>query len=190
MVRQTLLGELLLRPGNCAADVEDGFHTLQREGVVTSQGTHAYRWVHDWVREYALVDYLVSVNGHQTMAELLDEIATLPVDHVGRTAAVAGLKWIIAHPEWGTPQQYLVELRQRNSGYASDALAVLVEEDARRLVLADLPTPLLVELIEQARLIRAWQWREQVAALPASRFAEDDGRLYAVATGYELEVGQ
>jgi hypothetical protein len=59
MVRQTLDGNTLLRPGTCPADVSAGYETLRREGVIISQGTHAYRWAHDWLREYALIDYVL-----------------------------------------------------------------------------------------------------------------------------------
>jgi hypothetical protein len=120
--------------------------------------------------------------------ELLQAIETVTVDHVARTTATAGLKWVIAHPEWGTAQEYLLELRRRRPGHASDVLAVLVEEDDRRLTLAALPVPLLIEVIHQARVLRARQWREQVAALPLTLFAGDDGEhLQAVATQYEVE---
>lgn len=190
MARQTFNGVLVLRPGDEPPEIEAGCETLRREGVVVREGTHACRWVHDWVREYALIDYVVSVVGHRTMVDLITEIATLPVDHVARTLALAGLKWIIARPDWGTAQQYLTGLAQENRGYTSDVLALLVEGDSRRLALADLPTELLVELIEQARLIRAWQWWQQVAALPIGRFAEDDGRLHDVVTAYEVEAPQ
>jgi hypothetical protein len=190
MAQQTLRGELLLRPGACPPEITDGFVTLHREGVLVAQTTHSYRWTHDWLREYALIDYLVSMTSDKTIASLLDEITTIPVEHVGRTAAVAGMKWAIAHPDWGTVQEYLLHLWDRHKGYAGDALAVLVEEDSRYLALNDLPTPLLADLIEQARLVRAWQWRNQVAALPEAKFLEDEGRLHAVVTAYELEVVQ
>jgi hypothetical protein len=161
---------------------------LRREGVITLQGTHAYRWAHDWIREYAIIDFLVSTTDNQTLDWLLDEIATITMEHVARTAAVAGVKWLTAHPDWGVPQDYLLRLWDRNKGYARDVLAVLVEEDARHLVLDQLPAALLAELIDQARLLRAWQWRDKVAALPDTKFLEDEGRLQAVATAYELEV--
>jgi hypothetical protein len=188
MVLQTLEGNTLLRPGSCSAVVAEGYETLRREGVITSPGTHAYRWAHDWIREYAIIDYLVSTTDNQTLDWLLDEIATIPVEHVGRTAAVAGVKWLIAHSDWGQPQAYLLRLWERNKGYARDVLVVLVEEDARHLVLDQLPAALLAELIDQARLLRAWQWRDKVAALPDAKFLEDEGRMQSVATAYELEV--
>jgi hypothetical protein len=188
MVLQTLEGNPLLRPGSCSTDVAEGYETLRREGVITPQGTHAYRWAHEWVREYAIIDYLVSTTESQTLDWLLKEIATIRVEHVARTAAVAGVKWLIAHPDWGAPQDYLLQLWDRNKGYAFDVLAVLVEEDARHLVLDQLPVALLAELIAQARLLRAWQWWDKVAALPNAQFLVDEGRLHAVATAYELEV--
>jgi hypothetical protein len=122
------------------------------------------------------------------MPRILDKIMTLPVEHVARTAALAGVKWLIAHPEIGTPQAYLLQLWDRRKGYASDVLTVLVEEDARHLALGSLPATILADLIELARSIRAWHWRDQVAALPDEKFLEDDGRLHSVVTAFELEV--
>ena len=188
MLQQTMDGELCLRPGSCAPDVADGYENLRREGVIVRETTYAYRWIHDWVRDYAIIDYIISNISNLNVASLLDQVTSVRVEHVARTAAVAGVKWIIAHPDSGTAQDYLLQLWARNRGHASDVLAVLVEHGSRYLMLNDLPAVLLADLIDQARLIRAWHWRDQVSTLLAGKLLEDEGRLHNSVTAYELEA--
>jgi hypothetical protein len=191
LVARTMDGEIALALSGFSAEAAAGTEMLVREGVLIRPGTHAVRWVHEWVREYAIVDYLISGIGSLGARPLIDAVLTITVDHVARVAAVGGAKRIIAHPEWGTAQEYLVELRSRHRGYASDVLALLVEGDTNLLNLAALPVELLIEAVHQARLIRASQWQEQIATLPLELFTAADGeRLHDVVTEYELEMNR
>lgn len=40
--------------------VQQGIQMLLHEGVLVAQGTYSVRWFHDWLREYSLVDLIIS----------------------------------------------------------------------------------------------------------------------------------
>jgi hypothetical protein len=187
-----LVGDLAMMRNAPDPQVNTGLEMLLREGVIREQGADAVAWIHEWLREYALVDRLLSRCNASTAVMLARRIvADCAIDHVARAAATGGAKWVIAHPDSGTAHEYLVELWTLRPGYASEVLALLIVGDANLLNLAALPMELLIEAVHQAHLVRASQWRTQTALLPLSLFTGDDGpRLQDVVTTYEVEVNQ
>jgi hypothetical protein len=191
MVARTMEGEIALVRACCSADAASGVEMLVREGVLIRHGSHTVRWMHNWVREYAIVDHLVAGIDSPGLRCLLDAITEIPIDHVARSAATGGAKWVHAHPEWGTLQAYLVELSKRRPGHASEVLADLILGNAELLDLAALPPLVLIEAVHQATLLKARQWQKQIAELPLDLFAADVGpRLHEVALQYDVEMNR
>jgi len=191
LVEQSLGGAMAIPRGGIVDRVSDGIEMLVREGMLLPQGNHAVQWVHDWVKEYALVDFLASKISHPSASNLVAAIGELRVDYVARTAAIAGLKWTIAHPRWGAAQEYVVEIWNTHRGLAREVLIVLIEGSSSLLRLESLPLELLIEGIEQAVVIRAAQWEPQIMDLPMELFGGRDGaKLNDVVSRYGLEISR
>ncbi|NLS98065.1 MAG: hypothetical protein GXX96_38535 [Planctomycetaceae bacterium] len=171
--------------------VSDGIEMLVREGLLVKHGSQAVQWVHHSVREYAVIDYLISQVSREEVATLLEVLTAISVDWVRRLGAVAGLKWVASHPDWGTPEQYLNQLWTRDRNLAREAITFVVEGSSTVLALARLSIPLLIEAIEQAIVLKAIQWEQQILALPESFFSDNFGvTLNETVTRYELEMGR
>jgi len=189
LVEETLKGNLIIRLPNDEVRAERGIRMLAFEGVVQEYGTHAVGWFHDWMREYALVDYIIADLQHAGPEQLAERVCSLDIDHVARTVAVAGAKWVIADGRWGTVEEYLFAIHQRKHGLASDAIAPLLEESSKSLRLEALPDALLLEAVDMARKMEAPQWADQISSLPASRFTGLPGAaLLHYVNQYELEI--
>jgi hypothetical protein len=189
LVKESVGGKIVIRLPDNDAHVEHGIRMLLHEGVLSDQGSHAVRWFHDWIREFALVDSLIAGIEAPGPAALADAICQIAIDHVARTSAVAGAKWVIGEETWGPIETYLSSLAVAKRGFASEALAVLIEESPRHVRLNDLPDSLLHEAVEMARLKNDARWADQIAALPATRFASDFGdELLSAVNQYEFEV--
>jgi hypothetical protein len=167
---------------------------LVHEGVLVVQGSHAVRWAHDWLREYALIDLLIGMIDETGADKLAERIARLKTDgchdHVVRSAAVGGAKWVLGDPgTWGPIEVYLSSLKTSLPGETSDALSMLMEGAERTVTLARLPADVMTEAILFATRLRATQWSRQIAALPQELFIGDAGtRLLRAVTDYELEA--
>jgi hypothetical protein len=96
-----------------------------------------------------------------------------------------------AHVEWGTAETYICQLWGRQQGFARDAMAVAIEGSPDLLALEALPKPLLLEAIEQATVLRASQWEEQIMTLPIALFTGNDASdLHRAITNYAVEVAR
>jgi len=175
--------------------VQKGIQMMLHEGVLVAQGTYSVRWFHDWLREYSLVDLIISdieSIGPVGLAERVIRLADHEhrPDYVVRTAAVGGAKWAVANSaQWGPVEAYLTVLYNRFPGAASGAVAVLIEGSESGLELARLPQQLLLEAIHLAIGLRAWQWATQISGLPRQVFSGGLGpQLHRVVTEFELEV--
>ena len=175
--------------------VQDGIQMLLHEGVLIAQGTYSVRWFHDWLREYSLVDLIISDIESIGPAALAERVIRLAdhehrPDYVVRSAAVGGAKWAVAKcARWGPVEVYLTVLHDRFPGVASGAVAVLVEGSESGLELARLPQRLLLEAVHLAIGLRAWQWATQIFRLPQHVFSGELGpQLHRVVTEFELEV--
>lgn len=178
------------------AQLDNGVQMLLHEGVLTAQGAHSVRWMHDWLREYALVDWLIGQVGGTEPALLAGHLARwkserAPHDHVVRSAAIGGAKWITGDAAtWGPLEVYLRELKRILPGETGAVLAMLMEGPESSLALEQLPHDLLIEALLFASRLRASQWAAQVMAIPARMFEGREGaRLYAAVTEYLVEVG-
>jgi len=156
---------------------------------------YSVRWFHDWLREYSLVDLLISEIESIGPVELAQRVVGLGQDenrpdHVIRSAAVGGAKWAVAQrDQWGPVEDYLSALHDRLPGVASGAIATLVEGSESGLVLSRLPQQLLLDAVHFALGLRATQWAEQVTNLPQRAFSGRLGpELHRVVTEFELEV--
>jgi hypothetical protein len=175
--------------------VQQGIQMLLHEGVLIAQGTYSVRWFHDWLREYALVDLIISDIESIGPLQLAQRIILLAdqehrPDYVVRAAAVGGAKWIVAKGgEWGPIEDYLGRLHDRFPGIASEAISVLIEGPEGGLRLARLPQQLLLDAIHLAIGLRAPQWTTQILTLPPQAFLGLLGpQLHRVVTDFELEV--
>src|SRR5262249_55090411 len=75
---------------------------LHYEGVLIAQGSRSVRWFHYWLREYSLVDLIVSDIKSIGPVGLAGRVIRLSdhghrPDYVVRTAAVDGAKWAVAY---------------------------------------------------------------------------------------------
>jgi hypothetical protein len=189
---KTLSGELVVGRGSGDSQLASGIEMLLNEGVIRERGNAAVVWIHDWIREYALVDVLVSRCDSESAQALARRIlADCGIDYVGRSAAAAGMKWVVANPSRGTPSDFLAELWSKNPGYAREALAVLLEGSSVGVSLSDLTDDLLVEAINLATHLRATQWGGEVGGLADKRYFGVAGdRLHTAGVEYELTVAQ
>ncbi|HEX4129569.1 MAG TPA: hypothetical protein VHZ24_05965 [Pirellulales bacterium] len=187
---QSLAGTLVIERTGLDANVEKGIEMLLREGVLRPQGAAAVTWAHEWLREYALLETLIArldTVSPVSLAKIIHQSCT--TDHVARVAAAAGLKWIVAHPAVGSPQDYLAALAQHQAGLAREALIVLLEGSPIPGILAQLSDELLAEALTLAVSLRVPHWGEQVAALDEARFFGPVGdRLHAIGVEYELKI--
>ena len=128
LAEKTRDGHLAIgRPQEIA--MNQGIQMLVHEGVLVTQGTHTVRWLHDWLREYSLVDLLISdieTLGPTSLAERVIELSAEEdrPDHVIRAAAVGSTKWAVSHPNrWGPVEDYLTTLHGKLPGPASGAVS-------------------------------------------------------------------
>ena len=162
---------------------------LLREGILEERGPDAVAWVHDWLREYALVSKLRADLGTQTATALAVRISRCLPDHVARAAASGGIKWVLANPAYGRPEDYLGELGRLNPGLMRDALAIVLEGPPDTLKLADLPEDVLHEAVTLASHMGATQWGAQITSLPDALLAGIRGPdLHAITIHYELDI--
>jgi hypothetical protein len=176
LAEKTREGSLIIQRPDCDLLVQRGIQMLLHEGVLVAQGTYSVRWFHDWLREYSLVDLIVSEIesvGPVQLAEkvvFLAELENRP-DYVVRAAAVGGAKWIVAKGnQWGPVEDYLGRLHDRFPGIASEAISVLIEGPESSLQFARLPQQLLLDAIHLAIGLRAPQWATQILSLPSEVF--------------------
>ena len=187
---RTLSGELTVSRASSDPQIAPGIEMLLAEGVIREQGTAAVVWIHDWIREFALIDVLLSrCEGASALTLARRILADCGIDHVGRSAAAAGMKWVVANPEQGTPQEFLAELWGLNPGYAREALAILLEGSPAGVSLSALSDGLLVEAVNLAIHLRATQWGDEVEGLADERYFGAAGdKLHAAGVEYELTV--
>lgn len=187
---QTLTGALVISRGGLDADVERGIEMLLREGVLRTHGAVAVNWAHEWLREYSLIETLISRIESVSAATLAEAVhSSCAKDYVARAAAAAGLKWIVANPVAGSAKEYLTELATRNSSLAREAFIVLLEGSPTSGLLAQLSDELLAEALTLAVSLRVPHWGDQVAKLSEARFFGPLGdRLHAIAVHYELGI--
>jgi hypothetical protein len=187
---QSLAGEMVIVRSGLDAEVEKGIEMLLREGVLREQGAAAVTWAHEWLREYAIIETLVTRLETVSAASLAKTIYdSCDTDHVARAAAAAGLKWIAANPAVGSSRDYLTELAKHQAGLAREALIVLLEGSPIPGILAQLSDELLAEALTLAVSLRVPHWSEQVAALDEARFFGAVGdRLHAIGVDYELKI--
>ncbi len=189
LVQFTLNGEFAFARSSLESSVANGIEMLIREGVLNSLGTDAIQWRHDWVREYALVEHIATHLHIRDSAHLADAVARIAIDHVGRTAASGSIKWIINKPEWGTAQQYVIELWNRNQAYAREAIAIVMEGPSALMDFADLPFPILQEALTQAVYLQAFHWSDKLSMIPLSRFqGKEGGQLHALIVRLETNA--
>lgn len=192
MIAGTLHGERVIsRPDN--SDADQGTSMLIHEGILQRQGTHAVRWIHDWLAEYAIIDYLLGglehVNSTSLAAAIVGQSSNLP-DHVMRLVAIAGAKWVVSHRhEYGSTAAYFAALYATCRGPSHHALAMLMEGPAKHLELAQLPMGLLIEAVHYAVSLRARQWTEQILHLPDTLYLGESGpQLLQIVSQFDLEV--
>jgi len=186
---RSLAGDISIARTSEDPRVSTGIEMLLREGVIREHGAGAVAWVHDWLREYAMVDRLLADVADVTAVNLARVVAGCQREHVSRVAAAGGAKWVVAQPACGSPSQYLSELWLLDKGLAREALVVLLEGPSSSLAIADLPDSLILEAITLAVHLRATQWGDQVASLPEERFlADGSDELHAIAVEYELTI--
>ncbi|MEX2119726.1 MAG: hypothetical protein WD847_09035 [Pirellulales bacterium] len=187
---RSLEGELAVTRNSTNPQVVEGVQMLLREGVIRERGAGAVAWIHEWLREYALLDRLLSrceAASAVTIARRV--VADCPIDHVARSGAAGAMKWVLANPDAGSPTEFLSELWSHNRGLAREALAVVLEGSPSATVLGDLSDDLLVEAVTQAVHLGATQWVNQVAQLDHARFFGSHGNeLHAITVEYELQV--
>lgn len=108
---RALAGDLVVRRDSTDPQVSSGIEMLLREGVLREQGAEAVAWIHEWFREYAVIDRLLSRLNEPSAITLARRIAAdCAVDHVARSAAAGSMKWVVANPAVGSPQEFLSEL--------------------------------------------------------------------------------
>lgn len=171
-------------------DILSGIEMLAREGVIERVSTIRVRWVHEWLREYSLVDQLLTrceaVSGIAIARRIVSDCT---LDHVSRAAAAGAMKWVIATPDAGTPTEFLRELWLLHKGLARDSLVIALEAQSSSLELAALPEDVLVEAVILAKHLGANQWQDQIAKLPEGRFQGDSGgELHRVVVDFELDA--
>lgn len=187
---KSLSGELAISRGSDDPQIDSGLEMLLREGVIRDQGTNAVAWIHEWIREYALIDRLLSRCKSASGIALAQQIvADCTIDHVGRSAAAGGVKWVAANSSAGTPTDFITTLWSRNQGYAREALVVLLEGSPAGVTLGALGDGLLVEAVTLATHLRTTQWNSEVERLADDRFFGPDGdMLHAICLEYELKI--
>ncbi|WLD14362.1 hypothetical protein [Planctellipticum variicoloris] len=187
---QTLSGNLTLSCDQANEEAARGIEMLLLEGVIREQGVGSVAWSHEWLREYSLIQTLIARLASLTATSLARVIpADCKEDCVARSAAAAGLKWIIGKPNAGTATDYLTELGQINPGLAREALIVLLEGTPLTGALNQLPDQVLADALTLAVSLRVPQWGDEVAAIDEARFTGTLGnRLHGLAVEYELEV--
>ncbi len=192
---RTRKGDLVVQREPSDVQLDNGIQMLVHEGVLLAQGTHAIRWMHDWLREYALIDLLVGNIATPGPVGLAEQVFLLKSrlgchDHVVRSAALGGAKWVIGEPsKWGPIEWYIEELKRSLPGETSDVLAMLMEGPEGTLILAELPLEALIEAVVFAYRLGAGQWARQIGQLPTELFAGERGmRLLSAVTDYQLKA--
>jgi hypothetical protein len=185
----TLAGDLVVRRPFENSLIANGIESLCREGVLHDWSTGTVNWSHDWLREYAITERIIERITNPNTEAIAKEVCSITIDHVARTVAVGGCKWIVSHSDLGDVETYLAALYSGNTGAAREALTVLLEDSPRHLRLGRLSTRLLIEAIGLARAMRARQWLDQVASLPDSLFVSQEGAvLNSAVLSYESEL--
>jgi hypothetical protein len=189
LAERSLAGDVAITRASDDAGVATGMEMLLREGVIKEQGAGTVVWIHDWLREYAMVDRLIADAGEVTAVNLARVVAQCQSEHASRVAAAGGAKWVAAHPASGSPSEYLSEMWLLDKGLAREALVVLLEGPSSGLAIATLPDSLLFEAITLAVHLRATQWGEQVTSLPDDRFfAQGTDEFHAIVVEYEVSI--
>jgi len=183
VVSQTLSGNDVIDRASLTPVVDAGIDNLVREGVLLTQGTHAVRWRHAWLKEYGIVDYLLAQIGAPSPIRLAEAICKVKNNSAATAAATGAAKWISADSQWGPLEDYLERIYALNSGLAREALSVIIEGTEHALRLSKLSNDLLIEAIEFAIQLKARQWVSQIECLADERFRGITGRrlLNAVA---------
>ncbi|ADB18094.1 hypothetical protein Psta_3431 [Pirellula staleyi DSM 6068] len=187
---QSLAGNLFLSRQGADEQTAQGIEMLLLEGVIREQGAAAVAWSHDWLREYSLVQTMLARIATPN-AILLSRtiVAACTEDHVARSAAAAGLKWVMGNDTAGSTTEYLSELAMLNDGLAREALIVLLEGPATTGALSGLSDALVADALTLAVSLRVPHWSVEVAGLQDVRFLGPQGdRLQTAAVQYELTV--
>ncbi|MBI3866042.1 MAG: hypothetical protein HY290_29545 [Planctomycetia bacterium] len=187
---RTLSGDLAIVRTSDDPHVVEGIEMLLREGVLREQGASTVAWSHELLREYSLMDTLLSRCPTASAVDLARQIvSTCSIDQVARLAATGGLKWVLSNKLVGGASEFLSELWNGRRGLARAALVVLLEGPASAGVLSELPDDLLAEALTWATSLGAPHWGGEVAGLQESRFFGTGGDgLHAVAVEYELKT--
>lgn len=187
---RSLAGDLTISRDPAKREIDAGIEMLLREGVLRNQGTGGVMFIHEWLREYAIVDTLRARCQELTAVTLARRvISDCPIDHVGRSAAAGGMKLVLSDPTLGTPADFLRELWAHNRAYAREALVVLLEGPSAGARLVDFPDDLLLEALNLAVALRTPQWGGDVAQLDEARIEPNEREpLHAISVDYELTI--
>ena len=185
---RSLAGDFKISLDATSQSVSAGVQMLVREGVLRPQGTTSVVWIHDWIREFAIVNRLLDGIESDTAINLARAVAGCQNDSAARSAATGGVKRVLSRRADGAVQ-YLSELWILNKGLAREALAVVIEGPASGIVLAELPEEMLLEAVTLAVELGALQWEDQVASLPSEPFFGGVGdELHARVVRLEIDL--
>jgi len=182
-----LVVDLTLRGERFFSMTHSGLETLRREGVLEHHHSKV-KWSHEWLKEFALTQHVLSGLAEFSPSALAAWIAQVANDDAARTIAVGGAKYISSRHS-NLLADYLGELERMASGCARDALSMMLEGSPNSLELASLTTSLLADALQFCIQMKYPQWYQQVIELPDSVFATPDGpELQQLAMKYELEL--
>jgi hypothetical protein len=187
---RSLAGDLTIPRDPAKREIDAGVEMLLREGVLRYQGTGGVTFIHEWLREYAIVDTLRTRCQELTAVTLARRIISdCTVDQVARSAAAGGMKLVLSNPLLGTPADFLRELWSHTKAYAREAMIVLLEGPSSAARLVDLPDDLLLEALNLAVALRTPQWGNDVAQLDEARIESSESEpLHAISVDYELTI--
>jgi hypothetical protein len=186
---RSLAGDLTISIENVSETIAAGVQMLLSEGVVRQQGGTSVVWIHDWIREYAMVCRLLDGLDSEAAESLAAAVVSCEDDTAARSAAAGCVKWILSRSGGDEAARYLSELWSGNKGLAREALLVVIEGPGSSIRLADLPEELLLEAVTLAAELGASQWKDQVASLPRGPFFGGVGEeLHARVVRFEVEV--
>lgn len=184
------LGETRVLTRSDDPDTSSGIEMLLREGVVLEYGLDAVVWIHDWLREYAIVEALRGGTTDATAIAFAKQIdVNLLPDAVARSAAAGGMKWVLSDPSVGTAPGFLQNVWDVNQGAARDAMIVLLESPCLPSSLGQLSDALLVEFTTFAVSLGVSHWQSEIVGLGESRFDSVCGDdLHSIVVDYELNT--
>jgi hypothetical protein len=192
---QYLVGKAITGTDVVAMDYSDlnvvhGIDMLCNEGaLIRETPSGPVKWMHAWLREYAIVDYLRGLVSSPAPANLAEAVCGLAIDHVARDAANGACKWLVSRGSADAVKEFVVTLYEHRRSLAREVLFDLMDGNQHHLRLSDLPVAVLLEGIELAIQKRARQWSLQIAELPDHLFADALGPdLHRIVAEFEIKV--